>query len=183
MYISNEKRTPVQAYRLLSSPSNKPIVFVSSRGTPCSITPWATFVKEALLRKWPNDCCDQMTAKLVLFMPHFPNSIPNWTTFVKEVFDLMLGLENDKITVFWTFYKYYRAMFCNIWLNFVILGNIDQLESIIKRFSNILQIWSILMTDRPTDMTQNMVPFVKQAQLRLCKLGPGTSLPYVNFEK
>ena len=74
-------------------------------------------------------------------------------------------------------------MFCNIWLNFVILGNIDQLESIIKRFSNILQIWSILMTDRPTDMTQNMVPFVKQAQLRLCKLGPGTSLPYVNFEK
>ena len=67
-------------------------------------------------------------------------------------------------------------MFCNIWLNFVILGNIDQLESIIKRFSNILQIWSILMTDRPTDMTQNMVPFVKQAQLRLCKLGPGAVL-------
>ena len=30
-----KKTTPVEAYRLLSSPSNKPIVFLSSRGTPC----------------------------------------------------------------------------------------------------------------------------------------------------
>ena len=31
-----KKMTPVEAYRLLSGLSNKPIVFVSSRGTPCS---------------------------------------------------------------------------------------------------------------------------------------------------
>ena len=31
-----KKRTPVQAYRLLSSPSNKPTVFISSRGSPCT---------------------------------------------------------------------------------------------------------------------------------------------------
>ena len=37
MYVSNEKRTPVSAYRLLSSPSNKQIVFVSSHGSPCII--------------------------------------------------------------------------------------------------------------------------------------------------
>ena len=29
------ERTPVSAYRLLSSPSNKSIVFISSRGSPC----------------------------------------------------------------------------------------------------------------------------------------------------
>ena len=38
MYVSNEKKTPIPTYRLLSSPSNKPIVFVSSRGTPCMFT-------------------------------------------------------------------------------------------------------------------------------------------------
>ena len=30
-----KKKTPVSAYRLLSSPSNKPIVFVSFYETPC----------------------------------------------------------------------------------------------------------------------------------------------------
>ena len=29
------------------------------------------------------------------------NSIPNWTTFVKEVFDLMFSLESDKMTALW----------------------------------------------------------------------------------
>ena len=28
----------------------------------------------------------------------FSSSIPNWTTFVKEVFDLMFSLEGDKMT-------------------------------------------------------------------------------------
>ena len=32
-----KKRTPVSAYRSLSTLSNKPIVFISSRGSPCMI--------------------------------------------------------------------------------------------------------------------------------------------------
>ena len=30
------------------------------------------------------------------------DSIPNWATFVKEVFDLIFSLESDKMTALWT---------------------------------------------------------------------------------
>ena len=32
------KRTPVSAYRLFSSPSNKQIVYINSRRSPCMLT-------------------------------------------------------------------------------------------------------------------------------------------------
>ena len=32
------------------------------------------------------------------FFVTFSNSIPNWGTFVKEVFDLMFSLESDEMT-------------------------------------------------------------------------------------
>ena len=32
----------------------------------------------------------------------FSNSIPNWTAFVKEVFDLMLKLQSDEMTALWS---------------------------------------------------------------------------------
>ena len=35
------------------------------------------------------------------FFVTFSNSIPNWRTFVKEVFDLMFSLESDKMTTLW----------------------------------------------------------------------------------
>ena len=35
-----KKRTHVSAYRLLSNLNNKPVVFISSRGSPCSILPF-----------------------------------------------------------------------------------------------------------------------------------------------
>ena len=31
----------------------------------------------------------------------FLNSIPNWTTFAKEVSDAMFGFQSDEITVLW----------------------------------------------------------------------------------
>ena len=37
IYLIMNERTPVLAYRLLSSPCNKSIVFISSRGSPCII--------------------------------------------------------------------------------------------------------------------------------------------------
>ena len=44
---------------------------------------------------WTND-------KLTFtFYVIFSNSIPNWTTFVKEVFNSMFSLESDKMTAFW----------------------------------------------------------------------------------
>ena len=50
-----KKRTPVEAYRMLSSPSNKPIVFVNSRGTPCRIV-WDvkyTYKMQCMLKHSP----------------------------------------------------------------------------------------------------------------------------------
>ena len=35
------------------------------------------------------------------FYAIIPNSIPNWASFVKEVFDLMFSLESDEMSVFW----------------------------------------------------------------------------------
>ena len=48
-----KKRTPVEAYRLLSSPSNKPIVFLSSRGTPCSL--------KLFMIRIISVCCDKVS--------------------------------------------------------------------------------------------------------------------------
>ena len=46
------------------------------------------------------------------FYVTFSNSIPNWTTFVKEVFDSLFSLESDETTALWpndsvtfTFYR------------------------------------------------------------------------------
>ena len=50
---------------------------------------------------------DEMTAlgpndsSTFTFYVIISNSIPNWATFVKEVFDLMFSLKNDKMTVLW----------------------------------------------------------------------------------
>ena len=45
MYVSNEKRTPVSAYRLFASPSNKQIVFASFYETPCRCNlKWMHFI-------------------------------------------------------------------------------------------------------------------------------------------
>ena len=44
---------------------------------------------------WPND------SLTVNFYTTFSNSIPNWTTFVKEVFDFMISLESDEMTALW----------------------------------------------------------------------------------
>ena len=43
---------------------------------------------------------DEMTALWPNFTCYvtFSKSIPNWTTFVKEVFDLMFSLERDEMT-------------------------------------------------------------------------------------
>ena len=50
---------------------------------------------------------DEMTALRPInsltftFYMTFLNSIPNWTTFEKEVFDLMFSLESDQMTALW----------------------------------------------------------------------------------
>ena len=50
---------------------------------------------------------DKMTAlwlddsSTFTFYVPFSNSLPNWATFVKEVFYLMFSLESDEMTVFW----------------------------------------------------------------------------------
>ena len=66
-----------------------------------------------------------MTAELSLFMQHFSNSIPNWATFVKDIFDLMFSLEGDKVTALWardnltfTFYVAFSNSILN-WTTFV----------------------------------------------------------------
>ena len=44
---------------------------------------------------WPND------SLTFTFYAIIPNSILNWATFVKEVFDSMFSLECDKMTALW----------------------------------------------------------------------------------
>ena len=50
---------------------------------------------------------DEMTAlgpndsSTFTFYVIISNSIPNWATFVKEVFDSMFSLESDKMTALW----------------------------------------------------------------------------------
>ena len=48
---------------------------------------------------------DKMTAlrpnDSITFFMAFSNSIPNWTPFVKEFFDLMLSSKSDKMTAVW----------------------------------------------------------------------------------
>ena len=44
---------------------------------------------------WPND------SLTFTFYVIISNSIPNWVTFVKEVFDLMFSLEIDEIIALW----------------------------------------------------------------------------------
>ena len=44
---------------------------------------------------WPND------SLTFTFYLKFSNSIPNWTTFVKEVFVSVFSLESDKMTALW----------------------------------------------------------------------------------
>ena len=44
---------------------------------------------------WANECLT------FTFYETFSNSIPNCTTFVKEVFDLMFSLESDEMTALW----------------------------------------------------------------------------------
>ena len=51
-----------------------------------------SFKSDEMSALWPNDSLS--------FTSHetFSNSIPKWTTFVKEVFDSMFGLESDEMT-------------------------------------------------------------------------------------
>ena len=44
---------------------------------------------------WPNE------SLTFTFYVTFLKSIPNWITFVKEVFDLMFSLESDKMIDLW----------------------------------------------------------------------------------
>ena len=44
---------------------------------------------------WANDSLN------LTFYVIISNSIANWTTFVKEISDLMLSSESDKMTVVW----------------------------------------------------------------------------------
>ena len=51
------ERTPVSAYRLLSSPCDKSIVFISSRGSPCMLSSYIFQVnnsKNKLGLSWAN---------------------------------------------------------------------------------------------------------------------------------
>ena len=68
---------------------------------------------------WPNDSLTYS------FHETISNSIPKWTTFVKEVFDAMISLESDKITALWpndlltfTFYETFSDNLPN-WTTFV----------------------------------------------------------------
>ena len=47
---------------------------------------------DKMTASWPND------SLTFTFYVIFSNSIPNWATFVKEVFDSMFSLEIDKRT-------------------------------------------------------------------------------------
>ena len=47
---------------------------------------------EEMTALWPND------SLTFTFFETFSNSIPKWTTFVKEIFDLMTSLESDEMT-------------------------------------------------------------------------------------
>ena len=44
---------------------------------------------------WPND------SQTFTFYATFLNSILNWATFEKEVFDFMFSLEGDEMTALW----------------------------------------------------------------------------------
>ena len=44
---------------------------------------------------WPSDFLTFTFDEII------SKSIPNWATFVKEVFDSMFSLKNDKMTVLW----------------------------------------------------------------------------------
>ena len=74
---------------------------------------------------------DEMTAlcpndsSTLIFYVTFSKSIPNWTTFVKEVFYIMISLDSDKLTPFWpndslsiTFYATFSNSIPN-WETFV----------------------------------------------------------------
>ena len=59
------------------------------------------------------------------FYETFSNSLPIWTTFVKEFFDSLPNLESDKMTAFWpddistfTFYETFLKSIPN-WTTFV----------------------------------------------------------------
>ena len=75
--------------------------------------------RDEMTALWPNDILT------LTFYATFLNSIGNWTTFVKEVFDSMFSLENDKMTAFWpndsltlTFYVTFSNSIHN-WTTFV----------------------------------------------------------------
>ena len=59
------------------------------------------------------------------FYETFSRSIPNWTTFVKEVFNMILSLESDKMTALWLNESLTWTIFVKImirlpnWTNFV----------------------------------------------------------------
>jgi len=68
---------------------------------------------------WPND---RLT---FTFYVIYSNRIPNWASFVKEVFDSMFSLESDKMTALWpnhrltfTFYVIFSNSIPN-WRTFV----------------------------------------------------------------
>ena len=68
---------------------------------------------------WPND------SLTLTFYETFLNSLPNWTTFVKEFFYLVLSLESDQMTALWpndswtfTFYEIFSNSIQN-WITFV----------------------------------------------------------------
>ena len=49
---------------------------------------------DEMIALWPND------SLTFTFYMTFSNSIPNWSTIVKEVFDSMFGLRIEKMTAF-----------------------------------------------------------------------------------
>ena len=59
---------------------------------------------------WSND------ASTLTFYVTISNSIPNWTTIVEELFDLMLRSESDKMTAVWpNDSRQYLTQQGNIW--------------------------------------------------------------------
>ena len=68
---------------------------------------------------WPND------SSTFTFYVIISNSILNWATFVKEVFDSMFSLKSDEMTALWpndswtfTFYAIFSSSIPN-WATFV----------------------------------------------------------------
>ena len=53
------------------------------------------FINDEMTVFWPNEILN------LTFPERFSNSIPNWITFVNEVFDSMPSLESDKMTPLW----------------------------------------------------------------------------------